>query len=118
MPAALAAMAAHEQGKFWQYQEKLFANQGQLQEENLKGYAKELGLDMKRFEAAFSSGKFKAAIEADTNEAMALGAGGTPAFFVNGRFLSGAQPFEQFAKLINAELERQNLPVPAEAKLP
>ena len=118
MPAHLAAMAANEQGKFWEYHDKLFGNPGKFKDENLKGYATELGLDMKRFEAAYSTGKYKAAIDADTNEAMTLGATGTPAFFVNGRYLSGAKPFEEFAKVINAELEKRGLPVPAEAKVP
>ena len=70
---------------------------------------------MKQFELAFESPRNKAIVEADLAEAKALGATGTPAFFVNGRFLSGAKPFEDFARVINAELQRLNLPIPPAA---
>jgi protein-disulfide isomerase len=118
MPAALASMAAHEQGKFWEFHDKLFANQQKQKREDFLVYAKELKLDVAKFTQDMDSGKYKALIEADTNEAMALGASGTPAFFVNGRFLNGAKPFAEFAKLINAELQRLNLPIPAAAQNP
>jgi len=108
-------MAAHEQGKFWEFHDKLFGNPGKLKKDNLLQYARDLGLDMKQFEAAIGSNKFKAQIDADVKEAQDLGSTGTPAFFVNGRFLSGAKPFEEFAKVINAELKRLNLPIPPEA---
>ena len=110
--AHLASMAANEQGKFWEYHDKLFANQAKIQLSDLKQYAQELGLDMKRFDDSVTTARFRAQVEADTAEAMALGAGGTPAFFVNGRYPSGAKPFEDFAKLINAELTRLGLPIP------
>jgi protein-disulfide isomerase len=112
MPAALAAMAAHEQGKFWEYNKVLFANQQKLGKDDLFAHAKQLGLDMNRFEATFTAQKYKDMIEADVKEAETLGANGTPAFFVNGRFLNGAKPFEEFAKVINAELTRLNIPIP------
>jgi protein-disulfide isomerase len=108
-------MAAAEQGKFWEYHDKLFANQGKLEKENLLKYAKDVGLDIKRFEQAFNSAKYKDSIDADAKEAASLGATGTPAFFVNGRFLNGAKPFEEFAKVINGELSRLKLPIPPEA---
>ena len=114
-PAAAAAMAANEQGKFWEYHDKLFANQKALSNPDLIKYARELKLDMKRFEDALNSGKFKAAVDADAAEAGSLGVTGTPAFFINGKFLSGAQPFDAFAKVINAELQAKGLPVPAGA---
>jgi protein-disulfide isomerase len=108
-------MAAHEQGKFWEMHDKIFADQKNLNLETYKKYAKQLGLDVGRFEESIKSGRHKASIQADIAEAAALGSSGTPAFFVNGRFLSGAKPFEEFAKVINAELRKKNLPVPAEA---
>jgi protein-disulfide isomerase len=114
-PAAIASMAAHEQGKFWQYHDKLFANQGKLKKEDLLAYAQDLKLDMKRFEEALDAAKIKASVSADSAEADGLGVTGTPAFFVNGHFLSGAQPFEGFAKIINAELTKQSIPIPAGA---
>ncbi len=115
-PAAhLASMAAFEQGKFWEYHDKLFEEQ-KFTSDDLNRYAREIGLDMARFQDALTTKRPKAQIDADRAEANALGASGTPAFFINGRFLSGAQPFEAFAKLINAELARLNLPIPPEAQ--
>ena len=108
-------MAAHEQGKFWEMHDKIFADQKNLNLDTYKKYAKQLGLDVAKFEASVKSERHKASIEADIAEAASLGSSGTPAFFVNGRFLSGAKPFEEFAKVINAELRKRNLPVPAEA---
>ena len=116
LPAALASMAAHEQGKFWEYHDKLFANQQKMQPPFLRQYAQELGLDVKRFEQALDRATGKAAIDADVAEVKALGITGTPAFFVNGRYLSGAKPFEDFVKVINAELGRLSIPIPAAAK--
>lgn len=112
MPAALAAMAANEQGKFWEFHDKLFANQQKLNRDAYVQHAKDLKLDVGKFQQALDGAKFKAQIEADAADAKALGVTGTPAFFVNGRFLSGAKPFEEFAALINAELKRLNLPIP------
>jgi predicted DsbA family dithiol-disulfide isomerase len=81
-------------------------------------YAKELNLDLAKFTKDLDSGKYKTQIDADANEAMTLGASGTPAFFVNGRFVNGAKPFTEFAKVINSELQRLNLPIPAAAQNP
>ena len=110
-------MAAQEQGKFWEYHDKLFIDTRKLKLENLKQYAREVGLDMGLFDKAITDiGKTKV-IEADSSEAIAIQATGTPAFFVNGRYLRGAKPFEEFAKVINAELVRLKLAVPEEAKV-
>jgi protein-disulfide isomerase len=110
-----ASMAAHEQGKFWEFHDKLFANPRNLKGPDLTRYATELGLDMARFQDAIVKEKFKAQVDADAAEVGALGVSGTPAFFINGRYLSGAKPFEEFAKVINAELQRLNLPLPPDA---
>jgi protein-disulfide isomerase len=112
MPAAIAAMAAHEQGKFWEFHDKLFANQKALSRDSYVQYAKELNLDVPKFQKSLDDAKLKAQVDADAAEAKTLGVSGTPAFFVNGRFLSGAKPFEEFATAINAELRRLNLPIP------
>jgi protein-disulfide isomerase len=112
MPAALAAMAANEQGKFWEFHDKVFANQQKMSRDQYLAYAKELKLDVAKFTQAMDGAKFKAQIEADSKDAQALGVSGTPAFFVNGKFLNGAKPFEDFATVINAELKRLNLPIP------
>jgi protein-disulfide isomerase len=113
----MASIAAQEQGKFWEYHDKLFIDTRKLKPENLKQYAQETGLDMAQFEKALQDGGKTKIIEADKSEAAAVQVRGTPAFFVNGRFLGGAKPFKEFEKLINAELVRLKLPVPQEAKV-
>ena len=118
MPAALAARAAHEQGKFWEYHDRLFQNQQKLSRDDLVRYAREVGLDTGRFESALNAGRSKPVIDADAAEAKSLGATGTPAFFINGRYLSGARPFGDFAQLINSELTRLKIPVPPAASAP
>jgi protein-disulfide isomerase len=112
--AARAAMAAAQQGKFWEFHDKLFANQSSLNSSNYLKYARELGLDLGKFGRDMDplTGIVGKQIEADKAEAESLGVTGTPAFFVNGRYLSGAKPFEDFAKVIDAELVRLKLPVP------
>lgn len=112
MGAALASEAARSQGKFWEYHDKLFANQNALELDDLKKYAKELGLNMPRFEKDLVDIEKKKRVEDDMAEAKALGVTGTPGFFVNGHFLNGAKPFDDFATAIDAELTRLNLPVP------
>jgi protein-disulfide isomerase len=106
--AAEASMAAHEQGKFWEYHDKLFANQQQLDRPSLERYAQELGLNMTKFKAALDSGKFKKKVEDDARIANSVGATGTPTFFINGKILVGAQPFEAFKSAIDAELSAKN----------
>ncbi len=105
-PAAEASMAAHEQGKFWEYHDKLFANQKALDRASLERYAQELKLDMGKFKAALDSGKFRAKVEADAAAGSAVGANGTPTFFINGREFVGAQPFENFKAAIDAEIAK------------
>jgi protein-disulfide isomerase len=105
-PAAEAAMAAHEQGKFWQMHEILFKNQQNLDGASLEKYAKEIGLDMAKFKAAMDSHKFVAQIEADTKQGSSVGVQGTPASFVNGHFINGAQPFDAFKKIADEELAK------------
>jgi len=105
-PAAAASMAAHEQGKFWEFHDKLFANQRALDRASLEKYAQELGLDMGKFKAALDSGKYNEMIEADSAEGTRVGANGTPTFFINGRTLVGAQPIEAFKRVIDEELKK------------
>jgi protein-disulfide isomerase len=105
-PAAMASMAANEQGKFWEYHDKLFANQQALERANLEQYAKDLGLDMGKFKASLDSNKFDAVVAANSAEGMRVGANGTPTFFINGREFVGAQPFEAFKNIIDEELKK------------
>ena len=116
--AHVASVAAGEQGKFWEYNKKLFGSQPKIQKEFLLTYAKDLGLDMKKFEDALNSSKGKPIIEADLTEGRSLGVSGTPAFFVNGKFASGAKPYEEFVRMINAELTKMNKPIPKAAQTP
>jgi protein-disulfide isomerase len=103
-PSSEAGLCANEQGKFWTYHDKLFANQRRLGGADLKQYAVELGLDASRFNACLDSHKYAKQIDADIEAANEAGVNGTPAFFINGRALSGAQPFEEFKKVIDDEL--------------
>jgi protein-disulfide isomerase len=103
--AAEAAQCAHSQGKFWEYHDALFANQKQLADEDLKRHAADLGLDVDDFNACLETGRFRNDVAEDFQEGQRFGVRGTPAFFVNGRFLSGNQPYEAFAAIIDEELE-------------
>jgi protein-disulfide isomerase len=102
-----AARCAHEQGKFWPYHDKLFAGPPSSSPEVFKGLAKELGLDAVAFEICLGSGKYQAAIKQDIEEGTRAGVSGTPAFFINGRLISGAQPLEAFVRVIDDELARK-----------
>ncbi len=102
--AAEAARCAHDQGKFWDYHDLLFANAPKGGPEQLKAYAQQVGLDLPSFEQCLSSGIHQAAVQRDVEEGTRLGVTGTPAFFINGRLLSGAQPLESFVRVIEQEL--------------
>lgn len=104
-PAAhAAAEAAHRQGKFWEMHDLIFANQREMSELKYVEYAEQIGLDVERFKRDVAATDVKAKVDADAAEAQQLGVTGTPGFFVNGRFLSGAQPFTSFKTLIDEEL--------------
>jgi len=102
--AAEAAQCAADQGKYWPMHEKLFASQQALDPSALKGYAKELGLDEAKFGKCLDSGEKAKMIEASKQAGEKVGVTGTPAFFVNGYQLTGAQPFEEFKTIIDGEL--------------
>ncbi len=99
-----AAICAHEQGKFWEYHDHLFKNQQQLQPEQLKEHAQTLGLDAPKFNECLDSGKHAEVVKKDLEAGKKHGVTGTPAFFINGRMLSGARPVEDFRRIIDAEL--------------
>jgi protein-disulfide isomerase len=104
--AAEAARCAHDQGKFWEYHDVLFAQSPQLALENLRRYAGQVGLDVAKFDSCLATGTHKATVQRDLDEGNRLGITGTPAFFINGRTLTGAQPLEAFTRLIEQELAR------------
>jgi protein-disulfide isomerase len=103
-PAAEASQCAAEQGKFWQFHDKLFADQSRLGDEDFKQHAAQLGLDTAQFAACVDSHKYQAEIDTDIRVGNEAGVSGTPAFYINGRMLSGAQPFEAFKRIIDEEL--------------
>ncbi|PRP98287.1 Disulfide bond formation protein D precursor [Enhygromyxa salina] len=107
-PAALAALAAHRQGKFWEMHDALFAKAETraLNEQTYGELAAQFGLDIEKFNADRKDPELAKMIEEDQKIAMQFGAGGTPAFFVNGRPLSGAQPYEAFEAVINQEMAK------------
>lgn len=112
--AAEAAGCANEQGKFWPMHDLLFANQQKLDVASLKQHAATLGLDAAKFEKCLDSGSRAAEVQKDASDAEKAGVQSTPAFFINGRPVVGAQPYEQFASIIDEELGRQGKPVPPE----
>lgn len=104
--AAEASRCALEQGKFWDYHDQLFKATN-LDKDALIGYAKDAKLDDKQFEACLTSEKYKAQIDKDLDEGRKAGVNGTPAFFINGVVLSGAQGQESFTRAIDDELSRK-----------
>jgi protein-disulfide isomerase len=104
-PAAEAAQCANEQGQFWAYHDRLFADPGKLADAELKKTAADLGLDAARFNKCVDDHKYQSVVDADAQAGSEAGVSGTPAFFVNGRLLSGAQPFDAFKRVIDEELE-------------
>jgi protein-disulfide isomerase len=107
--AAEAARCAYEQGKFWEYHDKLYANSPKASADDLKSYAKEVGLNIDSFDGCLASGKYKAVVQTDLNEGAQLGLTGTPTFFINGREISGNQPLEAFEAIIDEELGGRNI---------
>lgn len=105
--AAEAARCAGEQGKFWEYHDLLFDSQNQTTTADFKRFAEQLKLDPKGFGQCLDTGKHQAAVDADVQDGARLGITGTPTFFINGRILVGAQPLENFKKVIEAELRHK-----------
>ncbi len=102
--AAIAAECANDQGMFWEMHDTLFANQSALDTESLRGYAEDLGLDMDTFDSCLEDQSVNDEVMADLADGQSYGVRGTPSFFINGRLLVGAQPFESFQAIIDEEL--------------
>jgi len=102
--AAEASLCAADQNKFWEYHDVLFKNQKRLDPTDLKAHAGEVGLDAQKFGQCLDSGQMKARVDADQQAGLQAGVGGTPAFFINGVFLNGAQPIDEFKRVIDGEL--------------
>ena len=103
MPAALASMAAAEQGRFWEYHDELFLNQERLNGKTFLEIAQNLGLDLDRFSLDMMRPSLRKKIEQDVADAKKVKVTGTPAIFVNGRQLK-KRDFSSISKLIDAEL--------------
>jgi protein-disulfide isomerase len=102
--ASEAALCAGEQQRYWDMHDVLFANQNALKVDDLKGYARRLGLDAGRFDACLDSGRTAAAVEAGRKAGEKLGINSTPTFFVDGRPFVGARTFETFQEVIDYTL--------------
>lgn len=106
-PAAVAALAAGEQGKFWEMHDKLFSNQEGLGTATYLAYAKELGLDVDKFTKDLTNERLKKQVKDDAELAGTLGVRGTPGFFVNGVQVRGARPFPYFKQIIDRLLAKK-----------
>ena len=109
--AAQAARAAQYQGKFWEYHDALYQNQGSINgetfsEEKLIELARVVGLDTESFESDLTSGRSEPVVQRDLREAQDTGIQGTPSFTVNGQRLVGPQPLEAFEQAIEEELQK------------
>ena len=103
--AAEASLCAHDQGKFWQMHDLMFEEQDKLDVAALKDKATRLELDTQQFAQCLDAGKYQEQVQQDVRAGVQAGVGGTPAVFINGRFLNGAQPFEALAQVIDEELD-------------
>jgi len=113
MPAAQGAECADDQGKFWEMHDKIFEEQEkqgsgtvQFTADDVKKWAGEIGLNTSEFSQCLNSEKYKSEVEKDIADGTAVGVRGTPATFINGRLVSGAQPFPAFKTIIDEELKK------------
>ena len=104
--SAEAAECADDQGKFWEFHDMMFDNQGSLSNANYKAWAQELSLDTAQFNDCLDSGKYASEVQKDFQEGQAAGVRGTPSFFINGVYVRGAQPWDVFKEIIDAELAK------------
>jgi protein-disulfide isomerase len=103
-PAAEAAMAAHAQGRFWEYHDRLFQNQGRLTEPDLAAHAEALGLDQERFKRELQGKAYDKTVQADVDLANQLKVQGTPNFFINGRHFTGSMSFARLESVVREEI--------------
>jgi len=101
-----AARCATEQNKFWAYHDALYAKMP-VGPEDVKKVAQEVGLDLAVFEQCLAADKYRAAVQKDVEAGERAGVTGTPAFFINGRLVAGAQPLEAFIRIVDEELAQR-----------
>lgn len=109
--AALAARAAQKQGKFWEYHDALYQNQGSINggtfsDEKLTDLAGQVGLDPETFQSDFTSRRFEPVVQRDLREGQDAGVQATPSFNINRQILVGPQPLETFERVIEEELRK------------
>jgi len=104
---AEASHCAREQGKYWEYFDVLFANQGKSGYDDLMGFANEVGLNSTQFSECLTTHKYKSKVDADFNEAFRIGVYGTPTFFINGQVVVGPKSFNEFKQIIDSELAKK-----------
>ena len=104
-PAAMAALAAGRQGKFWEYHDKVFDNYNKLNEDMFQQFAMDLGLDMDRFQKDRANQEIVSLINRDLREGSRIGVRGTPTVFINGQRL-GQRSLEAFSAAIENELKK------------
>jgi protein-disulfide isomerase len=105
--AAEAAHCAGDQGKYWEFHDRLFANQQALQPDSLKKHAVDLGLNAAAFDSCLESGKYRNRVREGMGQGEQLGVSSTPSIYINGRLVAGAVPYESFVDIIDEELERR-----------
>ena len=103
---AEAARCADEQGRFWEFQDLLFASKDNPKTDQLAGFAQELGMDADRFGQCYQSGKYTAQIAQSIRDARSAGVEATPTFVINGQLKPGAPDFDEFSDIINNELHK------------
>ena len=108
-PAAMAALAANKQGKFWELHDQLYENYNRLSDQKIKEIAQQVGLDMEKFDKDIRAPELKAIVERDFQEGARVGVRGIPTIFVNGRQLKN-RSFEGFQAAIEKELAREGRP--------
>lgn len=104
LPAAMASECASEQGKFWEFADKLFANQQNLNDGQYGIFAADLGLDANKFSSCYTSNKYRDRVNTDMQNGQGNGVEGTPATFVNGSLVSGAVPQSELEKMIDEKI--------------
>jgi protein-disulfide isomerase len=105
-PAAIAANCAGAQGRYWDYFRLLFVDPRGLGNAMYQAYAQEVGLNLSTFNSCLKSGSYDKEISLDFQDGVRMGVNGTPAFFINGRLISGSQPYEAFQQVIDEELNK------------
>lgn len=108
-PAAIAAECANEQGAFWDFHTEFFDNQQSLGRDFYIATAEQYGLDMDNYTACLDEERYFDEVQIDLLDGQLEGVRGTPGFFVNGQFLSGAQPYQLFERLIQKELTQAGI---------